>query len=136
MPITRIVVMRGLSGSGKSTRARQIAQERNGAVVSIDHYFENLGRFEPSRIPDAILAMQRNAQAIEKLGKTDTLIVDNTHSMHHEYDWARGMANRLGAILEVVTLDPSTATDAELERRNVHGVPQSAIARMRARWEA
>lgn len=135
--IKRIIILRGLPGSGKSTLARAIADRDPQAVrsVSIDHFFERLGKWDPRLMPDAILDQQRKAYCLASESDVDTIIVDNTHKAHSEYDWARGFALRVGASLEVRTINPDDFTDEELAARCTHNVPVHAIARMRAAWE-
>jgi hypothetical protein len=46
------------------------------------------------------------------------------------------IAEAEAAVIEVIDLFDGGFSDSALEHRNVHGVPASTIAAMRARWES
>jgi predicted kinase len=137
-PTRKLVIMRGLPGSGKTTLARQIARINNGVVFSTDDFFVDGGeyRFDPSRIKDAhAWNLDRTSRALES-SVADTVIVDNTSTQRWESAPYVEFAQGLGWSVEYV--EPSTpwARDvAECARRTVHGVPANAIQRMADRWE-
>lgn len=126
-------VMRGIPGSGKSTRARQLAGD-SGKIHSTDDYFMKNGKyvFDASRI-------QHNHHLNFEAFKADLalgispVIVDNTNTQKWEYEKYQKAAEEAGYQVEVISIphiDPVVAA-----QRNTHGVPEVAIRRMIARWE-
>lgn len=47
-----MIIMRGLPGSGKSYKAKKLAQAENGIIYSTDDFFETTGKYiyDPSKI--------------------------------------------------------------------------------------
>ena len=136
------LLMRGLPGSGKSTRARAIAAEyleqgRGVAVCSSDHFFEcgSCGNyaFRLDRLDYAHHWCQKKAR--EAIGRGEAVLIDNTNVSARECRPYVEMA--LAASYEVVFVEPQTpwAFDLdELEKRNTHGVPRHALEKMLGRW--
>jgi predicted kinase len=132
---TVLTIIRGLPGSGKTTKARK-AQERFGAaLVSADDYFERDGeyRFNPAQLPAAHAACQAEARRFLASGRD--VIVHNTFTQGWEATPYVNMASEFDAALCVVEVFDGGLDDAALAARNVHGVPQASIAAMRARWD-
>ena len=130
----RVVIMRGLSGSGKSTFASEIACESEHAViVSADHFFEiGLNReyhFDVMKLGKAHQACFRNFMEAVDDG-VELIIVDNTNSSDMEISPYYLAGESFGydvSILEIVC-------DAELAAsRNSHGVPRGTIVKMAER---
>lgn len=125
---SHLVLIRGLPGSGKSTLAREYAEE--GYVhVEADDYFVGSGgeyKFDPRFLPDA--HAQCLSRATEALVAGLNCVVANTFSRKWEMEPYRRLATNMGADITVVTCKGEIWP-------NIHGVPESAIARMRARWE-
>jgi adenylate kinase len=77
MRIPTVVVMSGVSGSGKSTYAEKLLEQSQGVKVSTDHFFMvgNEYKFDPSKLGEAhavgwkpeIITLR--ASSIEKIGK-------------------------------------------------------------------
>lgn len=131
-------ILRGLPGSGKSTKARQIADSyRPGScvIVSADHFFERLGRYDPRRLTRAHAECQ--LRALEGVMRGQIVIVDNTNVTRDEMWFYRQIGNATGALYEVriVDLYDGGLSDDALAARCVHGVPARKIGEMRARWE-
>ena len=134
----QVIVLQGISGSGKSTFGRKLATEAKGTtcVVSADHYFEITGtyRFDPKLLGEAHGAcFKAFLEALE--ARVSLIVVDNTNTRIEEvspYFLGVQMAN-LGLISEEqyaikivqVSCDVSVAA-----RRNVHNVSSSIILRM------
>ena len=130
----RLIVLRGLPGAGKSTWVRQHAA---GAVVcSADHFFETPSgyAFDETRLGAAHAACA--SAAIEAMARgAARVVVDNTHSRRWEWQVLAAAAAALRYDLEIVDLFDAGLDDAELARRNTHGVTADTIAAMRVRWE-
>lgn len=131
----KLIVMRGLPGSGKSHATEQLPA---GAVVaSADHYMvdrQGNYHFSPSKL-DAAHAACRARLLAALAAKCQVVVLDNTNTTTREYQWALDAAASSGHSVTIVELFDAGLTDAELSSRNSHGVPVSSIARMRARWE-
>ncbi|XP_014821564.1 PREDICTED: NEDD4-binding protein 2-like 1 isoform X2 [Calidris pugnax] len=77
----RLVLLRGLPGSGKTTLARQLKRDHSSAVVlSTDDFFIENGVyvFEPDLLEDAHKWNQKRARKAMKNGKSP-VIIDNTN---------------------------------------------------------
>lgn len=100
----KITCMRGYSGSGKSTRARQIATETGAVVVCRDDLrMMLLGSYWTGKNTDEDrVTVAEEAQVTALLRAGIPVVVDATH-IHAPYlrKWAR-LATRLGVSFEVV----------------------------------
>ncbi|XP_074983976.1 NEDD4-binding protein 2-like 1 isoform X5 [Caretta caretta] len=78
----RLYLLRGLPGSGKTTRARQLKREFPGAVIlsTDDFFFTEDGTyvFSPDCLDEAHLWNQKRAHKAMKNGKSP-VIIDNTN---------------------------------------------------------
>lgn len=119
----QLILIRGLPGSGKSTRAKALA------MVGFEHFeadmfFERDGVYEydSARIRDAHAWCQKRARQALACGKR--VVVSNTFTRLQEMEPYRKMAERV----RVVEVSGNWG--------NVHGVPAAAVQRMAKRWEA
>jgi predicted kinase len=123
-----VVVMRGVSGSGKST---YIKNNYPGAIVcSADDYFVQNGsyQFDAAKLPQAHGACLRKFVDVLAVNANNvlhpTVVVDNTNCGVDEVAPYAALASAYGYELRVVTLlvDPSVA-----HSRNVHGVKLETV---------
>jgi len=136
----KVIIMSGISGSGKSTEARRIAREDynggegtgNVVICSADDYFLQLGsgeyKFDPRLLSQAHEeCLMRFMQALDKVWRPKAIIVDNTNLTAIEMTPYVAIAAAYGCEVEIVTLicDPKIACS-----RNVHGVPLRSVERM------
>jgi predicted kinase len=133
----KVYLMRGVPGAGKSTKAKEIAASRPGAViVSADHYFtdpQGVYRFDAKKLGEAHhQCRERFVQALTTPG-VDTVIVDNTNTMKSSVFFYCQFARNCGAEIEFVEM-PERDVDV-LVNRNVHGVPRYAIENMLQQYE-
>ena len=132
-----LFIIRGLPGSGKTTRAFALGEEIDTGAASADDYFtdeDGIYRFDPRDLPAA------HAECQDKVRKyllhERDVIVHNTFTQGWEATPYVIMAEKFGAEIKVIDLFDGGLDDAALAARNVHGVPLASIAAMRGRWEA
>lgn len=128
--------MRGISGSGKSTRAKQIAQERGGAVIcSADNYFldeDGNYNFDVRKLSAAHNDCRLKFEKAVQWGEP-TVIIDNTNTRKSEYKHYIQYASAQGYDIQIVKIDPPSIK--ECADRNVHGVPEDVIKKQLKRFE-
>lgn len=131
----RLVIIRGLPGSGKTTYAAR--NFPNAYRVSADDFFtgaDGVYRFDPSKIAQAHAACQ--GHVLHALNaRLHPVVVHNTFTQRWEFSLYLYMAAVLNVPVTVRDLYDGGLTDEELAARCVHGVPVAAIAAMRARYE-
>lgn len=139
--MTRVIVLRGCSGSGKSTWARAqikaLPAGKRGGICSADNYFlddDGNYNFDYKKLDEA----HRDcfAKFCAKVDmKYDLIIIDNTNTKLHEMSpyimYAK--VNMLpGDTIEIKRFECSVSLAAD---RNVHGVPRGSIENQKKRME-
>ena len=134
----KVIILRGLPGSGKSTIAKQLHEASNSSIIlSTDEFFYKDGVYNwtPELSPRMHLANQfRFIGAM--LNGVDQIIIDNTNI--HLYAMNRYLRLMLlfkeyeAEIIHVRT----KLNDVELAERNIHGVPRATITKMRMDFES
>jgi predicted kinase len=126
----RVIILRGISGSGKSTFARSIVSNENSAAVfSSDEFFEGddgVYKFDPTKLQNAHdWCLRSFVQAcIDRI--YDVLVVDNTNTTAIEIAPYFAIAKAFGCVVEIVTLKCSI--DAA-HQRNKHNVPWKTVGK-------
>ncbi|XP_038261536.1 NEDD4-binding protein 2-like 1 isoform X1 [Dermochelys coriacea] len=135
----RLYLLRGLPGSGKTTRARQLKREFPGAVIlsTDDFFFTEDGTYVFSHdcLEEAHLWNQKRAHKAMKNGKSP-VIIDNTNI--HAWEMKPYVIMARENNYEVIFQEPDTHWKfnvRELARRNNHGVPREKIQRMKDQYE-
>jgi predicted kinase len=135
-----LTLVRGLPGSGKSTYADVIATGFNAkgvaaSVVSADDFFMRDGvyAFDPKLLGQAHAWCQQTTENL--LRQRHMAVVANTFTQAWEIVPYAQMASQYGVRLVIVDCFDGGLSNRELAQRNEHGVPEAAIAAMRARWE-
>lgn len=127
----RVVIMRGVPGSGKSTYVK--ANYPGAFVVSADDYFTRDGvyTFDPAKLGEAHKNCLRRFLAFLRTAPHDsTLVVDNTNTHAHEIAAYYRLAECYAESVEIVHIRPGLASWYNAAARNVHGVPVDLVARM------
>lgn len=128
----RIILMRGIPGSGKSFLAEQINQ--NGTFSTDSFWYDEAGvyRFDPSKLQEA--HEWNRAQVERMLDRFDhgTYIVDNTNINRRDMKPYFDLAVKYGAEISILQVD--TPLDVCLARNAARSqdrqVPQKTIERM------
>ncbi|XP_012707935.2 NEDD4-binding protein 2-like 2 [Fundulus heteroclitus] len=132
-----LILMRGLPGSGKTTRARELLSSGpSGIILSTDDYFaEKEGyRYDPGLLGAAHEWNQSRAKDALHDGRSP-IIIDNTNLQAWEMKPYVKMALERGYKVDFCEPDTRWKFDPyELEKRNKHGVPQEKIAQMMDRY--
>lgn len=124
-----LILIRGLSGSGKTTYAKKLmAEDPNLSHYEADMYFhDNEGKyvFNPKLLPKAHAWCKNQTEKDLRNGKS--VIVSNTFTQRWEIAPYIELGKQYGA---TVIIKKATGT-----YKNVHGVPDDAVAKMKTRWE-
>lgn len=142
-PLRQVIIMRGLPGSGKSTRAREIHDILTDLGLSVtvrstDDQFmvDGVYRFDPAKISLYHLRNQTLAERDLSAG-VNVVIIDNTNSQRWEMEPYERMAKRHGVPVRIITVGEFTPEAVSLYAlRNTHGVLLDAVRRMAKRFEA
>jgi len=133
-----LYVIRGLSGSGKTTRAKELLQSKKIHIFfEADMFFinnaTNLYTFDASKLSDAHQWCQNKVK--ESLKSGFNVAVSNTFTQYWELEPYMHMAAELHTTVKLIDLFDSGMDDEQLSRRNIHGVPISSISKMRKRYQ-
>ena len=152
----KLVIMRGVPGSGKSTEAEKMVKEycedmddwTLGVVCSADKYF-----VRPDGVYDFSFKTLKNAHkwcrgTAEKwmskdLGAADLIVIDNTNTRLWEYETYLDLAKQYGYTVELKVVGKMDRITGKFNRdsvkeyaeRNSHGVPVDKVIEMAERFE-
>jgi len=146
MTISRtLIIVRGLPGAGKSTTARRLGFPVREADQFPDLYtYHDDGRVEfhgMEMVSGAPMVSHAHSWCQSKVredlaGAEPVAVVANTFVAGWEFTPYLEMAREAGARVVVIDCYDAGMTDAQLAESNTHGVPEAAITRMRANWDA
>lgn len=134
----KLILMRGVSGSGKSTRAGELLERLPDCVVlSTDDLFVVDGKyvFDPARLGENHLENQERARRA-MLEKRATIIIDNTNIQAWEMKPYKRLALEHGYHVEILEI-PAPHIDELVRRQETRGdkkVPRETLERMLERW--
>lgn len=123
------IILRGLPGSGKSTFAREIADDRDDCVVfNADSYHMVDGEYRYSTEKAGWAHSQcLKAFTIQAIAGLGTLIVDNTNTSSLQMAPYVRVAEAFGYEIWILEMECSILDSI---RRNIHGVPEKTIRKM------
>ena len=124
----KLMLVRGLPGSGKSTYARFLAEQHGYVHLEADMFFEDEQgnyTYNAAHVKNAHKWCQDRTNA--ELHYGSTVIVSNTFTQQWEMLPYQEMAKRHRIPCEVITMSGNYGS--------IHGIPQETIERMKQRWE-
>lgn len=146
MPDTKVIIMRGLPGSGKSTYLRKLdeASERINIVCSADSYpglYDEDNNINFALLSDAHdFCFAKFAQACGNVAngsiEPEFIAVDNTNTQLFEMAPYRMLARCMKLPVEFVTMQHQESDIEKLIARNTHNVPGQTLWRMYSNWAA
>jgi len=135
MPTKEIVIMRGLSGSGKSTHAKKWVHQP--VICSADHFWNKSGtyQFNPHQIGESHAYC--HGEFLAAIGQQSPIIViDNTNAQKWQYANYITEGNMWGYSTLVVDMGCPTEDDVwHFWKRGTHNVPISVMMNMWDKWE-
>ena len=151
----KLYIMRGLPGSGKSTKAKEIYDSysfvpnvtRHGPngesegikrihICSTDSYFIRNGIYKFDAAKLGLYHEQNLHDVINWMDLGDDVIVDNTNIRRQDFQKYITAANQHSyEVIEIVIGEFTPDACAIYHARNKHGVPLSSILRMASKWE-
>lgn len=142
--MSKLVIMRGVSGSGKSTRAKEIAKMTKSAgqsvyICSADDYFidRSSGRYEfdAKKLGGAHSWCKTKAETAMDLG-VDVVIIDNTNTKRWEFQAYIELAEAFGYNVEIEKVGQLDESNLKVyANRNKHGVSLDVIRKQAQRFE-
>lgn len=125
----KLYLIRGISGSGKTTHAKKIIKENPDTYhVEADMYFHDEDgnyNFDPQKLKSAHAWCHNSTETALNFGSD--VIVSNTFTQKWEIQPYIDLAEKYGAELIILK--------ATGNYKNVHGVPEEGLKRMKDRWE-
>ena len=110
MSTGRLTFFCGKMGSGKSTRAIQIAQQSNAVLISEDEWLASLYPAEISSLADYIAYAARLKPPIKQvvqsiLSAGTPVVMDFPANTLSQREWFRGIFSEIGALHDLVYID-------------------------------
>lgn len=133
---SRVIVLRGLPGSGKSYLANNCSEKAVAAICSADDYFTKSGiyEFKQEALPDAHLqCFETFLQALVD-GK-EVVIVDNTNSMAWEYRNYLYLCDLLKVKSHILEIPHPNQLITTYSARNLHKINMETLKSYTERWE-
>jgi predicted kinase len=130
----KLIIMRGLPGSGKTRKAKEIAAITGALICSADDFFvgpDGVYRYDRTKQGLAHVVCQRTCEYwMQKC--FSPVIVDNTNTKKSAFQPYVSLAERYGYEVEFVEIKCETRIAAA---RNQHGVPVDVVEKMAMEWE-
>lgn len=135
----KLILMRGVTGSGKSTRARELQEQNPGArILSTDDLFVEDGeyRFDPNKLAHNHSENQERCR-LAMLERAELIIIDNTNIMPWEMKPYHLLAQEHGYETTILEIPPPPLEELlrRQESRTDKRVPRETLERMLERWK-
>lgn len=122
-----MIIVRGLPGSGKSTKAKELitAEDVKHFEADMFHTIDGEYCFDIKNISDAHKWCQ--AQTAFWLNRNYTVVVSNTFTTLNEIEKYLDIADQYDTEVEYIEMKETYG--------NIHNVPQEVLDKMESRWE-
>jgi predicted kinase len=124
----KLLLIRGVPGTGKSTHAKHYVDEYSYTHLEADMYFERDGDYAFKREQLGAAHAWCQAECERAMQHKENIVVSNTFCTYREMEPYLRMAKRHNYAVRVVSLTH--------EYGSIHNVPEDAMMRFRARWQA
>src|SRR5271154_5563102 len=136
----KVIILSGISGSGKSTYAEGILNATQGIKVSADHFFMKEGsyHFDATKLGEAHAeCFRRFIDYLQQTPAWECVVVDNTNCQTWEIAPYMLAAAAFGYRAELHTLMCGTWAQVDLcYQRNQHQVSRSVVYEQHRRLES
>ena len=133
----KVVILRGIPGSGKSTKARELAATAiqagfSAEICSTDDFFidavDGLYKFDRTKLhTNHTRNFHRFIMSVHN--QTNLIIVDNTNINRSDISHYQRVAELNGYDVEIIVVNPDISLE-EVFKRQRHSVPFETIRRM------
>lgn len=115
-----VYILRGVSGSGKSTVAEELIKDRKGVICTADDYFETPDgyKFDVRNLGHAHAACKAKFLDALTTDEYDVIVVANTNTTAKEYESYNHYAKQSGALVIFLVVENRH------DNIDVHNVPQ------------
>lgn len=133
-----LIVIRGLSGSGKSTIASLICSgNEDRLMISSDDYFtseDGVYSFDFTKLKEAHeWCKSEVASAMDE--EWGVIVVHNTFTRKWEVDPYLNLASKNAYQVQILSMFDGGLSDLQLSQRGLHSLPTHQIQKQRNRWE-
>jgi hypothetical protein len=134
----RLIIIRGLSGCGKTTMANLIcSDDEDRIMVAADDFFtdeEGVYSFDSAKLKEAHEWCK--SEVLDAMnGGFDVVVVHNTFTRKWEVDPYMNLASQNGYQVQVLSMYDGGLSDLQLSERSEHNLPTHQIQKQRRRWE-
>ncbi|BDQ20043.1 AAA family ATPase [Rhodococcus qingshengii] len=130
----KLLMLKGLPGSGKSTYARQLVEKNQYTRVNKDDLRAMLYNGAHSKSKEATVLNIRDAVILEALSKGSNVVVDDTNFAPIHEIRLRELAKEHGAQFEFKLIDTPLQTCIEQDLKRLNSVGQKVIMQMYEQW--
>jgi len=131
-----LVLLVGISGSGKSTYASKLSKEINAKIISSDNCREELTGSKSNMSNDGYMWTKVLPERLEKELQGNNVIFDSTACYKKPRKWIINMAKSMSAKIECHYFEPDVKRALIQNRlRLERQVPEEVIHRQAANWQ-